>query len=122
MKLAAVRAIAELAHAEIPEVVAQAYGAQGLRFGAQYLIPKPFDPRLIEAVAPAVAQAAADSGVALQPIADMPAYRQRMSRFVYQSGSAMQPVFAAAKQAPAARDLRRRRRRARAARGAGGGR
>ena len=100
MKLAAVRAIAELAHAEIPEVVAQAYGAVGLRFGPQYLIPKPFDPRLIEAVAPAVAQAAMDSGVATRPIADMDAYRQRLSQFVYQSGSAMQPVFAAAKRAP----------------------
>ena len=100
MKLAAVRAIAELAHAEIPEVVAQAYGAQGLRFGAQYLIPKPFDPRLIEMVAPAVAQAAMDSGVATRPIEDMPAYRQRLSQFVYQSGSAMQPVFAAAKRSP----------------------
>ena len=64
MKLAAVRAIAALAHAEIPEVVAQAYGAVGLRFGRDYLIPKPFDPRLIEVVAPAVAKAAADSGVA----------------------------------------------------------
>jgi malate dehydrogenase (oxaloacetate-decarboxylating)(NADP+) len=100
MKLAAVRAIAELAHAEIPEVVAQAYGAVGLRFGRDYLIPKPFDPRLIEAVAPAVAQAAADSGVATRPIADMKAYRQRLSQFVYQSGSSMQPLFAAAKQAP----------------------
>src|SRR5450631_4299878 len=97
MKLAAVRAIAELAHAEIPEVVAQAYGAVGLRFGAQYLIPKPFDPRLIEVVAPAVAQAAMDSGVATRPISDMPAYRQRLSQFVYQTGSAMQPVFASAK-------------------------
>ena len=97
MKLAAVRAIAELAHAEIPEVVAQAYGAVGLRFGAQYLIPKPFDPRLIEVVAPAVAQAAMDSGVATRPIGDMPAYRLRLSQFVYQTGSAMQPVFAAAK-------------------------
>src|SRR5450631_1121152 len=97
MKLAAVRAIAELAHAEIPEVVAQAYGAVGLRFGAQYLIPKPFDPRLIEVVAPAVAQAAMDSGVAARLITDMPAYRQRLSQFVYQSGSAMQPIFAAAK-------------------------
>ena len=100
MKLAAVRAIAELAHAEIPEVVAQAYGAVGLRFGRDYLIPKPFDPRLIEFVAPAVAQAAADSGVATRPIADMKAYRQRLSQFVYQSGSSMQPLFAAAKQAP----------------------
>jgi malate dehydrogenase (oxaloacetate-decarboxylating)(NADP+) len=100
MKLAAVRAIAELAHAEIPEVVAQAYGAVGLRFGAQYLIPKPFDPRLIEVVAPAVAKAAMDSGVATRPIDDLEAYRQRLSQFVYQSGSAMQPVFAAAKRAP----------------------
>ncbi|NML97172.1 NADP-dependent malic enzyme [Paraburkholderia sp. RP-4-7] len=100
MKLAAVRAIAELAHAEIPEVVAQAYGAVGLRFGAQYLIPKPFDPRLIEVVAPAVAQAAMDSGVATRPIDDLAAYRQRLSQFVYQSGSAMQPVFASAKRAP----------------------
>jgi malate dehydrogenase (oxaloacetate-decarboxylating)(NADP+) len=100
MKLAAVRAIAELAHAEIPEVVAQAYGAVGLRFGAQYLIPKPFDPRLIEMVAPAVAQAAMDSGVATRPITDMAAYRLRLSQFVYQTGSAMQPVFAAAKRAP----------------------
>jgi malate dehydrogenase (oxaloacetate-decarboxylating)(NADP+) len=100
MKLAAVRAIAELAHAEIPEVVAQAYGASGLRFGRDYLIPKPFDPRLIEVVAPAVAQAAMDSGVATRPITDMPAYRQRMSQFVYQSGSSMQPLFAAAKISP----------------------
>src|SRR5438105_6958656 len=102
MKLAAVRAIAALAHAEIPEVVAQAYGGEGLRFGRDYLIPKPFDPRLIEVVAPAVAQAAADSGVAQRPIADTEAYRQRLGRFVYQSGSAMQPVFAAAKASPKA--------------------
>jgi malate dehydrogenase (oxaloacetate-decarboxylating)(NADP+) len=100
MKLAAVRAIAALAHAEIPEVVAQAYGAAGLRFGRDYLIPKPFDPRLIEVVAPAVAKAAAASGVARRPIADMEAYRERMGRFVYQSGNAMQPVFAAAKRNP----------------------
>jgi malate dehydrogenase (oxaloacetate-decarboxylating)(NADP+) len=100
MKLAAVRAIAALAQAEIPEVVAQAYGAVGLRFGPQYLIPKPFDPRLIEVVAPAVAQAAMLSGVATRPIADLEAYRQRLGQFVYQSGSAMQPVFAAAKRAP----------------------
>ena len=100
MKLAAVRAIAELAHVEIPEVVAQAYGALGLRFGSEYLIPKPFDPRLIEVVAPAVAKAAMDSGVATRPIDDLEAYRQRMSQFVYQTGSAMQPVFALAKRAP----------------------
>jgi malate dehydrogenase (oxaloacetate-decarboxylating)(NADP+) len=100
MKLAAVRAIAGLAHVEIPDAVAQAYGALGLRFGAEYLIPKPFDPRLIEVVAPAVAKAAMDSGVATRPIEDLEAYRQRMSQFVYQSGGAMQPVFAVAKQAP----------------------
>jgi malate dehydrogenase (oxaloacetate-decarboxylating)(NADP+) len=100
MKLAAVHAIAELTHQEIPEIVAQAYGVVGLRFGRDYLIPKPFDPRLIEAVAPAVAQAAMDSGVATRPIADMPAYRQRLSQFVYQSGSSMQPLFAAAKRSP----------------------
>ena len=100
MKLAAVRAIADLTHAEIPEVVARAYGTVGLRFGRDYLIPKPFDPRLIEAVAPAVAQAAMDSGVASRPIADLPAYRERLNQFVYQSGSSMQPLFAAAKNAP----------------------
>ena len=103
MKLAAVRAIAALAHAEIPEAVAQAYAMRGLRFGGQYLIPKPFDPRLIEVVAPAVAQAAADSGVASLPITDMPAYLQRLKQFVHQTGSAMQPVFAAAKQAALAK-------------------
>jgi len=81
-------------------VVAQAYGAAGLCFGSDYLIPKPFDPRLIEAVAPAVAKAAMASGVALRPIADLEAYRQRLSQFVYQSGGAMQPVFAAAKRDP----------------------
>jgi malate dehydrogenase (oxaloacetate-decarboxylating)(NADP+) len=100
MKLAAVRAIAELAHAEVPESVAKAYGATGLRFGPGYLIPKPFDPRLIEAVAPAVAQAAMDSGVAGRPIADMVAYRAGLARFVYHSGSVMQPVFDAAQKAP----------------------
>jgi malate dehydrogenase (oxaloacetate-decarboxylating)(NADP+) len=100
MKLAAVRAIAALAHAEIPEVVAQAYGAEGLRFGPHYLIPKPFDPRLIEVVAPAVAKAAMDSGVAQRPMADLQQYRQRLSQFVYQSGGVMQPVFAAAQHAP----------------------
>ncbi|WP_374546541.1 NADP-dependent malic enzyme [Rhodoblastus sp.] len=97
MKIAAVRAIAELAHAEIPEAVTNAYGAAGLRFGRDYLIPKPFDPRLIEIVAPAVAKAAADSGVARRPIEDWAAYRERLGQFVYRSGNAMQPVFALAK-------------------------
>jgi len=97
MKAAAVYAIAELAHAEIPEMVSSAYKGQGLRFGRGYLIPKPFDPRLIEVVAPAVAKAAADSGVARRPVADLDAYRERLNRFVYHSGNAMQPVFEGAK-------------------------
>jgi len=100
MKLATVRAIAELTHAEIPDVVASAYGAEGLRFGPQYLLPKPFDPRLIERIAPAVAQAAMDSGVATRPITDMNGYRARLRRFVYQSGAAMEPVFDAARKNP----------------------
>jgi malate dehydrogenase (oxaloacetate-decarboxylating)(NADP+) len=97
MKLAAVHALVELAHAEIPEAVASAYKGAGLRFGREYLIPKPFDPRLIEVVAPAVAKAAAASGVAARPIADADAYRRKLGRFVYHSGNAMQPVFAAAR-------------------------
>ena len=97
MKLATVRALADLAMTEVPEVVAAAYKGEKLRFGREYLIPKPLDPRLIEVVAPAVAKAAADSGVAKRPIADMEGYRQQLSRFVYQSGNAMQPVFAVAK-------------------------
>jgi len=100
MKLAAVRALADLTHAEIPDEVASAYGAEGLRFGPDYLIPKPFDPRLIERIAPAVAKAAMDSGVATRPIADFEVYRARLRRFVYQSGSTMEPVFAAAKKSP----------------------
>jgi malate dehydrogenase (oxaloacetate-decarboxylating)(NADP+) len=100
MKVAAVRALAALAHAEIPETVAKAYGARGLRFGREYLIPKPFDPRLIVAVAPAVAQAAMASGVARRPLADMDAYRASLSRFVYHSSSVMQPVFEAAQKRP----------------------
>jgi len=100
MKLAAVHALADLTHAEIPDEVASAYGADGLRFGPEYLLPKPFDPRLIERIAPAVARAAMQSGVATRPIADLEAYRARLRRFVYQSGSTMEPVFAAAKKAP----------------------
>jgi malate dehydrogenase (oxaloacetate-decarboxylating)(NADP+) len=100
MKVAAVRALAALAHAEIPESVAKAYGAEQLRFGRAYLIPKPFDPRLIQAVAPAVAQAAMESGVARIAIADLAAYRASLGHFVYHSGSAMQPVFGTAKAAP----------------------
>ena len=100
MKVATVRALAALAHAEIPESVAKAYGAEGLRFGRDYLIPKPFDPRLIVAVAPAVAQAAMESGVASRPLADLDGYRASLSRFVYHSGSAMQPVFRSAQLSP----------------------
>ena len=96
MKLAAVHAIADLAHAEASDVVASAYGGQGLIFGTEYLIPTPFDPRLIERVAPAVAKAAMDSGVAERPLADLEAYRQSLASFVDRSGSVMQPVFAAA--------------------------
>jgi malate dehydrogenase (oxaloacetate-decarboxylating)(NADP+) len=100
MKLAAVRAIAELAQAEASDVVAMAYGGESVGFGPEYLIPKPFDPRLIVKIAPAVAQAAADSGVATRPVADMAAYRDKLDSFVYHSGFVMKPVFAAAKQAP----------------------
>jgi malate dehydrogenase (oxaloacetate-decarboxylating)(NADP+) len=100
MKLAAVRAIADLAMAEQSDVVASAYGVQDLRFGPEYLIPKPFDPRLIVRIAPAVAQAAMDSGVASRPIADMAAYRERLGQFVYHSGLLMKPIFTAAKEAP----------------------
>ncbi|RTL47310.1 MAG: NADP-dependent malic enzyme [Rhodocyclaceae bacterium] len=101
MKLAAVRAIAELAHAEQSDVVSAAYGNEELKFGPEYLIPKPFDPRLILVVAPAVAQAAMDSGVAERPLADINAYREQLSEFVYHSGLAMKPVFNAARKRPA---------------------
>jgi len=94
-----VRAIAELAQAEIPDIVANAYGGETLVFGRDYLIPRPFDPRLIERVAYAVAKAAMDSGVASRPV-DLEAYRERLARYVYHSGSIMRPVFAAAKAAP----------------------
>ncbi len=100
MKVAAVRALAELARAEQSDIVAQAYGIHNLRFGAEYLIPKPFDPRLIVTIAPAVARAAMDSGVAAQPIADFAAYRERLTQFVYHSGLLMKPVFQAAKKSP----------------------
>ena len=97
MEIAAVHAIAELAQAEQSEVVAAAYAGEQLSFGPEYLIPKPFDPRLMMKIAPAVAQAAADSGVASRPIADLNAYRERLQGFVYASGSAMKPIYAAAK-------------------------
>ncbi|WP_082504103.1 NADP-dependent malic enzyme [Methylobacterium sp. Leaf117] len=96
MKRAAVRAIADLVHAEPSDVVAAAYGGHELRFGPDYLIPRPFDPRLITTVAPAVAQAAIDSGVATRPFQDVESYRRSLERLVYTSGTVMQPVFAAA--------------------------
>ncbi|HEX8986846.1 MAG TPA: NADP-dependent malic enzyme [Rhodocyclaceae bacterium] len=100
MKLAAVRALAELAQAATSDIVAQAYGGESVQFGAEYLIPKPFDPRLIVKIAPAVAKAAMDSGVATLPIADLDAYREKLSNFVWHSGFVMKPVFSAAKKAP----------------------
>ena len=99
MEIAAVHAIAELAQAEQSEVVAAAYVGEPLAFGPAYLITKPFDPRLMMKIAPAVAQAAAESGVAARPIADMDAYRERLQGFVYASGTMMKPIFTAAKRA-----------------------
>jgi malate dehydrogenase (oxaloacetate-decarboxylating)(NADP+) len=99
MKLAATRAIAALAKEDVSDVVAAAYGRRDIRFGAEYLIPAPFDPRLITAVAPAVAEAAMKSGIATRPLDDLKAYRERLQGFVYRSGTIMQPVFAAAAKA-----------------------
>ena len=101
MKLACVREIAALAKAEASDEVAAAYQDKELTFGPEYIIPTPFDVRLILRIAPAVAQAAAESGVATRPIADLEAYRQSLGRFVYQTGMVMRPVFAAAKARPA---------------------
>ncbi|HTI18791.1 MAG TPA: NADP-dependent malic enzyme [Trinickia sp.] len=98
MEIAAVNALAELARQEQSDVVATAYGIQDLSFGPNYLIPKPFDPRLIVKIAPAVAQAAMDSGVATRPIEDMEAYRQHLQQFVYHSGTTMKPVFQQARE------------------------
>jgi malate dehydrogenase (oxaloacetate-decarboxylating)(NADP+) len=100
MELAAVKAIAELAQAETSEQVALAYGIDTISFGPDYIIPKPFDPRLIARVAPAVAQAAMESGVATRPLESLDAYRESLSRFVYHSGVIMQPLFSAAKKQP----------------------
>jgi len=97
MELAAVHAIAQLAQAEQSDIVASAYGGSNLSFGPEYIIPRPFDPRLIMVVAPAVAKAAMASGVATRPIADFDAYRDSLQRFVYTSGLIMKPVFTAAK-------------------------
>ncbi len=99
MEIAAVHAIAQLAQAEQSEVVAAAYAGEQLAFGPEYLIPKPFDPRLMMKIAPAVAQAAKDSGVASRPIEDMAAYIEKLQSFVYASGTIMKPIFAAAKRA-----------------------
>jgi malate dehydrogenase (oxaloacetate-decarboxylating)(NADP+) len=103
MKLACVREIADLTKADISEEVATAYAGQELAFGPEYIIPKPFDSRLILRIAPAVARAAKASGVATRPIEDLDAYRQHLTRFVYQTGMFMRPVFAAAKLASAKR-------------------
>jgi malate dehydrogenase (oxaloacetate-decarboxylating)(NADP+) len=99
MEIAAVHAIADLAQAEQSERVAAAYSGEKLTFGPEYLIPKPFDPRLMTLVATAVAKAAEDSGVALRPIKDMEAYREKLESFVYASGTTMKPIFQAAKRA-----------------------
>ena len=99
MEIAAVYAIAELAQAEQSEVVAAAYAGANLSFGPEYLIPKPFDPRLMMKIAPAVALAAQASGVAARPIADMDAYREKLQSFVYASGTTMKPIFNVAKRA-----------------------
>ena len=103
MKLACVYQIADLAKSETSDVVAAAYAGEDLKFGPEYLIPKPFDTRLILKIAPAVAQAAADSGVATRPIADMQAYKESLSLFVYHTGILMRPVFNVAKALPDAR-------------------
>ena len=103
MEIATVHAIADLAQAEQSDVVATTYGVTNLSFGPDYLIPKPFDPRLMLKIAPAVALAAEKSGVAQRPIKDMASYMERLQQFVYHSGSFMKPVFAIAKKAPAAK-------------------
>ena len=100
MKLAAVHAIADLVHLEQSDLVAAAYGSEQLSFGPEYLIPRPFDPRLIVKIAPAVAKAAMDSGVATDPIRDFKAYVEKLNEFVYHSGLIMKPVFTAAKSSP----------------------
>jgi malate dehydrogenase (oxaloacetate-decarboxylating)(NADP+) len=100
MEIAVVHAIAELAHAEQSDIVATTYGINNLSFGPEYLIPMPFDPRLLTHIAPAVARAAAESGVATRPIADLHAYAQSLQQFVYRSGTFMKPLFQVAKEAP----------------------
>ena len=103
MKLACVKAIAAMAQEEVSNEVAMAYPGQELSFGPEYLIPKPFDPRLITIIAPAVAQAAMVSGVATRPITDMAAYKDKLKEFIYRTGVGMRAVFVAAKQGPTTR-------------------
>ncbi len=104
MEIATVHAIADLARQEQSDIVAAAYGGiENLAFGPEYLIPKPFDPRLIVKIAPAVAKAAMESGVATRPIADLDGYAQRLQQFVYHSGTLMQPIFSAARKIPSDR-------------------
>ncbi len=100
MKIACVHAIADLAMAEPSEIVSKAYGGSNMKFGPDYLIPKPFDPRLIIRIAPAVAKAAIESGVATRPIEDFKVYRQKLIHFVFQTGFLMKPLFDQAKQEP----------------------
>lgn len=100
MKMACVLAIAELAHMEVQQVGAGSHSAEAQQFGPEYIIPKPFDPRLLVQLAPAVAQAAMDSGVAMRPIEDMDAYREKLEQFVYRTGLLMKPVFDAARMQP----------------------
>jgi malate dehydrogenase (oxaloacetate-decarboxylating)(NADP+) len=100
MEIAVVHAIAELAHAEQSDVVATTYGISNLSFGPEYLIPMPFDPRLLTHIAPAVAKAAMEGGVASRPIADLDAYAESLQQFVYRSGSFMKPLFQVAKSTP----------------------
>jgi malate dehydrogenase (oxaloacetate-decarboxylating)(NADP+) len=99
MEIAAVHAVAGLAREELSDVVATAYSSAGLNFGPDYLIPRPFDPRLIVRIAPAVAKAAMESGVATRPIKDWEAYRTQLEQFVYHSGNFMKPIFSTAKRA-----------------------
>ncbi|MYN43708.1 NADP-dependent malic enzyme [Pseudoduganella sp. FT93W] len=105
MEIAVVHAIAELAHAEQSDIVATTYGVSNLSFGPEYLIPMPFDPRLLIKIAPAVAKAAEDSGVATRPIKDLQAYADSLQQFVYRSGTFMKPLFQLAKKTPS--DLKR---------------
>jgi malate dehydrogenase (oxaloacetate-decarboxylating)(NADP+) len=100
MKIACVKAIARLARAEVSDVASSAYGGESLQFGAEYLIPRPFDPRLIMEIAPAVAKAAMESGVATRPIEDWAAYKERLQQFVFRSGLVMKPIFDRARRDP----------------------